>query len=214
MCPRVWLWCGRPSAGAFRALFWISVLVIISANYKLIAMLTDWFLARTLIAKSSWTCSCLWRFVTHRNLKSCHLISCFTVKNAVMFKKPPSDFALIATAQPNAHILFINCRCQWLKWLWLANRTLKSAILNIASGWTGEGKVSLATKNSFVRRKRFEMQCFCTSVCAYTYRRRVDHTMFNPLLPPPRPDTRTASLMHPECSNDAPRLFLSYLIWL
>lgn len=35
------------------------VLIIISANYKLIAMLTDCFLARTFIVKSSWTRNCL-----------------------------------------------------------------------------------------------------------------------------------------------------------
>lgn len=114
--------CGRPSVGAFGALFWISVLIIISANYDLIAMLTERFLARTSTLKSSWTCKCLWRFVSLRGRWKAVVWAAVLVTRsaAVMFKKPQISLwsqwhsrALRSSA--------VNCGCQRLKWVWLAN---------------------------------------------------------------------------------------------
>lgn len=119
--------CGRPSVGAFGALFWI--LIIISANYKLIAMLTHCFLARTFIAKSSWTCNCLWRFVSLRGTWKAvaWALVRITQSAAVMFKKPE----ILLWSQWHGQTLIssaVNCNCHWLKWVWLANRKLKSVI--------------------------------------------------------------------------------------
>lgn len=104
-------------------------LIIISANYKLIAMLTDCFLAQTSIAKSSWTCNCLWWFVSLRGTWKAVAWALVRVTRsaAVMFKKP--EISLWSQWHSQTLIYSaVNCRCHWLKWVWLANWTLKSVI--------------------------------------------------------------------------------------
>lgn len=115
----------RPSVGAFGPLFWISVLIIILANYDLIAMLTDNFLACTSTAKSSWTCKCLWRFVSLRGSWKAVVWAAVRVtwSDTVMFRKPQISL----WSQWHSRSLrssAVNCCCHWLKWVWFSNQTL------------------------------------------------------------------------------------------